>query len=132
MTSTPPERDLVELDLPMPFEAALLLVSRAIESKGLKIFTQIDHAAGATAVGLAMPPTTVILYGRPESGTPVMLAVPDAALDLPLRVLVREASASHTVVAFHPIAATLARLGAPEQLLHRLDPAQQLLVDLLG
>ena len=129
MPPTPAPPDLVELHSPLGFAATLDRVVGAIERAGLKVFTKIDHAAAADAVGLAMPPTTVILYGRPEGGTPVMLAAPNAALDLPLRVLVRQDAGDRTIVAFHPIAVTLARLGAPEATWHRLEPAQRLLVD---
>jgi uncharacterized protein (DUF302 family) len=50
----------------------------------------IDHAAAARAAGLEMPATQVIIFGNPKAGTPLMQAVPDIALDLPLRVLVRD------------------------------------------
>ncbi len=129
MTPTTEVSDLTELISPTGFAATLDGVVRAIERAGLKIFFQVDHAAAAAAAGLAMPPTTVVFYGKPEGGTPIMLAAPNAALDLPLRVLVREESADRTIVAFHPIASTLARAGAPEATWHRLEPAQRLLVD---
>ena len=125
-TETP---DLVELVSQAGFAATLGGVVRAIERAGLKIFVQIDHAAAAATAGLAMPPTTVVLYGRAEGGTPIMLAAPNVALDLPLRVLVREEAVDRTIVTFHPIASTLARAGAPEATWHRLEPAQRLLVE---
>ena len=123
------DSNLVELVSPTAFAATLEAVVRAIERAGLKVFFQLDHAAAASAAGLAMPPATVVLYGRAEGGTPIMLAAPNAALDLPLRVLVREEAPDRSIVAFHPIAATLARAGAPEATWHRLEPAQRLLVD---
>lgn len=51
-----------------------------------------DHASAAKEVGLDLPATVVVIYGNPKGGTPVMQEFPNAALDLPLRVLVREAS----------------------------------------
>jgi uncharacterized protein (DUF302 family) len=66
-------------------------VSRLTEllaAKGLKLFATIDQAAEATAVGLELRPTVLALFGSPAAGTPVMDAVPLAALDLPLKVLV--------------------------------------------
>jgi uncharacterized protein (DUF302 family) len=121
--------DLMEIASPTGFAATLDGVVRAIERAGLKIFVQVDHAAAAAAAGLTMPPTTVVLYGRAEGGTPIMLAAPNAALDLPLRVLVREEASDRTIIAFHPIASVLARVGAPEATWRRLEPAQRLLVD---
>ena len=91
----------------------------------MTIFARIDHAANARDADLQMPPTTVFIYGNAKGGTPVMLATPRSALDLPLRVLVRETPAG-TIVAFQPIAPTLLNAGVPESLAHRLDRAQDI------
>ena len=111
-----------------PFEATLERLAAAIAQGGLMLFNRIDHQAGAREAGLKMPPTTVLTYGHPKGGTPIMLAAPLAALDLPLRVLVRVRDDGQTVIAFHPIGAALRRAGAPDSLADRLDPAQQLLL----
>ena len=76
-----------------------------------------------------MPPSVVLIYGHPKGGTPLMLAAPLAALDLPLRVLVREDADGRALVSFHPAAPMLRRAGVPEALATRLDPAQRLLVE---
>lgn len=62
----------------------------ALEAKGIKAAARIDHAAGAKAAGLEMKPTEVVLFGNPKLGTPVMLASPQAAIDLPMRVVAWE------------------------------------------
>ena len=113
---------------PLGFTATLARLTAAIESAGLTIFARIDHTAGANGAGLAMPPTVVLIYGNAKGGTPIMLAAPQTALDLPLRVLVREDAQRGTVVAFHPIAAAMAAAGVPDALATRLEPAQQLLI----
>jgi uncharacterized protein (DUF302 family) len=124
MSSNP---DLVELQSPDAFAPTLERIANAIESHGMTIFARVDHAAGARAVGLAMPPTIVLLYGSPKGGTPLMLAAPQAALDLPLRVLVREGKDGKAVVAFHPAAPMLKHAGVPDALASKLDPAQAFL-----
>ena len=111
-----------------PFGRTLERITVAIEAAGLTIFARIDHAAAAEAVGLHMPPTTVIIYGNARGGTPVMLAAPNAALDLPLRVLVREDAGGDVVVAFHPVGGMLEKAGVPPDMAARLAPAQQLLI----
>jgi uncharacterized protein (DUF302 family) len=126
MSSNP---DLVELESPDAFAPTLERIANAIESHGMTIFARVDHAAGARAVGLAMPPTIVLLYGNPKGGTPLMLAAPQVALDLPVRVLVREREDGKAVVAFHPAAPMLKRAGVPDALASRLDPAQAILVE---
>jgi uncharacterized protein (DUF302 family) len=116
----------IEITSPNGFGATVAQVAAAIEAAGLTIFARIDHAENALQAGLSMPPATLLIYGHAKGGTPIMLTAPNAALDLPLRVLIREAG-SGTVIVFHPIAPVLLRAGAPENLAHRLDPAQQLL-----
>jgi len=114
------------------FEATLDRLVGAIEGAGMTVFARIDHAAGAREAGMAMPPTTVLLYGNPRGGTPIMLAAPQTALDLPLRVLVREGADGRTMVGFHPVAPMLRAAGVPEELATRLEPAQRLLLQAIG
>ena len=71
------------------------------------------------------PPATVLIYGSPEGGMAIMLATPPAALDVPLRVLVREREDGRAAIAFHPVAAMLRRAGVPEDGAVRLEPAQR-------
>jgi uncharacterized protein (DUF302 family) len=102
-----------------------------IESAGMRIFARIDHAAGAREVGLAMPPTVLLIYGHPKGGTPIMIAAPRAALELPLQVLVREDADGRARISFHPIAPLLRNAGAPEEMARRLEPAQHVLLKAL-
>ena len=62
----------------------------AFEAKGMKMFGLIDHSGEAEKAGLKMRPTKVLIFGNPKGGTPVMLAAPSVAIDLPLKVLVWE------------------------------------------
>lgn len=71
------------------------------KSKGMTIFTRIDHSGAAKAAGLEMRPTQVIIFGNPKGGTPIMNAAPSAALDLPLRVLVAQDASGRTQVTFN-------------------------------
>lgn len=126
--TTRTERGPTEIVTPRGFAATLARVTDAIAAAGLTVFAQIDHAHGAAQVGLAMPPTVVLLYGNPKGGTPIMLAAPSASLDLPLRVLVREVETG-TSVSFHPIAPMLLAAGVPDHLANALDPAQRLVME---
>jgi uncharacterized protein (DUF302 family) len=58
-----------------------------LKAKGVQVFARIDHSGEASKVGLTMPPTQVLVFGNPRAGTPVMLAAPTSAIDLPLKVL---------------------------------------------
>jgi uncharacterized protein (DUF302 family) len=120
--------DVIEHRTTLTFEATLERLSTAFANAGLTIFASIDHAEAAREVGMTMPPTIVLIYGNPKGGTPIMLAAPVAALDLPLRVLVREDADGSVIVAFHPARPMLQSAGVPEALTSRLGPAQQLIL----
>ena len=61
-----------------------------VAAKGMAVFAHIDHAAGATEVGLTLGPTDLLIFGNARGGTPLMQAAPSAAIDLPLKLLVSE------------------------------------------
>lgn len=72
------------------FDETLQRLHSAIEAKGARVFALIDHAGEAARAGLTMPPTKVLIFGSPRAGTPLMLAAPSLAIDLPLKILVSE------------------------------------------
>jgi len=78
-----------------------------INAKGMKVFAVIDQSAEARQVGLSLRETTLVMFGSPKAGTPVMVAAPLAALDLPLKVLVW-ADGEQTKVSYHAPAALAA------------------------
>jgi uncharacterized protein (DUF302 family) len=104
----------------------------AIESKGLRIFAVIDHRAAAESVGLAMPPTTVLIYGNPTAGTPLMIAAPDFALELPLRVLVREDELRKVYVTYNPSTTLEGKHGLPAGMAAKLAAAEKLIVNAIS
>ncbi len=75
-------------------------LAAAARMAGNTIFARIDHAANAAAAGLTMPPTQVLIFGNGAAGTPLMLASPLVALDLPLRFLVWQADDGETRIAW--------------------------------
>ncbi len=127
MSDTASADPLMELDSPHGFEHTVERITNAIKTAGLVVLARLDHAGGARSVGLDLPPTLVIVYGHPNGGTPIMQAHPRAALDLPLRVLVRSETGGRTVVAYHPVGEMLATSGVPKEMSKRLEPAQALL-----
>ena len=124
----PPDSSYVEHKSGLPFSKTVDRLIEAIEEVGMNIFAKIDHAAGALEVGMHLPPMVVLIYGHARGGTPVMQAAPEAALDLPLRVLIREIEDGETVIAFHPARAMLAGRAVPAELVDRLVKSQLLLV----
>ncbi len=82
------------------FEQTLSRVQNAIESRGFKTFAVIDHAAGAASIGADLRPTTLVIFGKPKGGTPVIQAEQRMGLRLPLKVLVFEDAAGDVHVTY--------------------------------
>jgi uncharacterized protein (DUF302 family) len=100
-------------------------LSEILAEKGVKLFAVIDHSGEAQAAGLELRDTKVVIFGAPKAGTPVMQAVPEAALDLPLKVLVW-ADGDQTKVAYTAPAALAARYGLSDELAARLGAIEPL------
>ena len=101
-----------------------------LSAKGLKVFAVIDQAAEASTVGLQLRETTLVLFGNPAAGTPVMVTAPLSALDLPLKVLIWD-DAGQTKVTYYGPAALAARYGLNADLTAKLaaiDPLTDALV----
>ena len=88
--------------------ATVAELTSMITAKGMRLFAVIDQAAEARQAGLELRETTLVMFGSPQAGTPVMAASPLAALDLPLKVLIW-ADADQTKVSYYAPAALAAR-----------------------
>ena len=123
---------VVSLKSAHTFAATLERLRATFEAHGLQVFAAIDHAGEAAAVGLAMPPTVLLIFGNAKAGTPLMLAQPLAALDLPLKALVSEAVPGVVVVSFNTPQYLVERHGLPHELVANLSPAGRLITQALG
>src|SRR3989449_10274891 len=88
-----------------------------LQAKGVKLFTIVDHSDEAASAGLKMPNTKLLIFGNPKAGTPLMLASPSAALDLPLKILVAEDAAGKVWISYNASAYLQARHKFPSELL---------------
>ncbi len=84
----------------------------AVQAKGMTVFARIDHAAGATAAGLSLRPTEVLIFGNARAGTPLMQSVQTIGLDLPLKALVWQDASGDTWLSYHDPASLAKRHGA--------------------
>ena len=71
-----------------------------LKARGIQVFARFDHSGEAARAGLTMPPTLVLVFGHPRAGTPMMLASPTSAIDLPLRVLAAADGSGATWVSY--------------------------------
>jgi uncharacterized protein (DUF302 family) len=72
-----------------------------VKGKGLTEFAHIDHAASATAVGLALNPTDLLIFGNAKGGTPLMQAAQTIGIDLPLKILVWQDAGGQTWLSYN-------------------------------
>jgi uncharacterized protein (DUF302 family) len=95
------ENGLIHLSSPYSVPETLELVESILQAKNLTIFARIDHSGEAEKVGLAMRPTHLIIFGSPKAGTPMMIASPTLAIDLPLKALVWQDSEGRVWVSYN-------------------------------
>ena len=85
-----------------------------LKTQGITVFARVDHSGEAAKVGLTMPPTQVLIFGNPKAGTPVMLAVPTSAIDLPLKALAWQDAAGRVWLGYTDPAYFARRFGLTE------------------
>jgi uncharacterized protein (DUF302 family) len=101
-----------------PYSApeTLRRLEKAVQAKGLTVFAQIDHSGEAERVGLTLRPTHVLIFGSPRAGTPLMVASPLLALDLPLKVLVWQDGEGRVWMSYNSTAYLANRYAIPSEL----------------
>jgi uncharacterized protein (DUF302 family) len=91
-----------------------------LTSKGIKVFAQVDHSGEAEKAGLKMPPTQLLIFGNPKGGTPVMLAAPTAAIDLPWKALAWQDGAGQVWLSYNDAAYIQKRYGLSDDVMRPL------------
>ena len=88
-----------------------------LQSKGVTLFALIDHSGEAEKAGLEMAPTKLLIFGSPKAGTPLMLAAPSTAIDLPLKILVWQDHDGHVWVSYNSPEYLQMRHGLPQNMM---------------
>lgn len=101
-------------------------LTRALETKGVTVFSIVDHSGEAEKVGLKMRPTKLIIFGNPKAGTPLMLAAPSVAIDLPLKILVSEDDGGRVWISYNSPDYVMQRHGVPADLLQNIAVVETL------
>jgi uncharacterized protein (DUF302 family) len=101
-------------------EEAVAKVKTLLQTKGIKLFAVIDHSGEAEATGLKMPPTKLLIFGNPKGGTPLMLAAPSVAIDLPLKLLVWEDAQGSRWISYNSSQYLKQRHALPDDLLKNI------------
>jgi uncharacterized protein (DUF302 family) len=91
-----------------------------LQTKGIELFVLVDHSGEAAKVGLKMPNTKLLIFGNPKGGTPLMLASPSIAIDLPLKILVAEDAQGKVWISYNSPEYLKERHGLPQDLVQNI------------
>jgi uncharacterized protein (DUF302 family) len=97
-----------------------------LRTKGIKLFALVDHSGEAEKAGLRMPPTKLLIFGNPKAGTPLMLASPSIAIDLPMKILVAEDAAGAVWISYNSPDYLRERHGLPPELVPNIAAIEAL------
>jgi uncharacterized protein (DUF302 family) len=97
-----------------------------LATRGLTLFALVDHSGEAEKAALKMPPTKLVIFGSPTAGTPLMLATPSVAIDLPLKILVWEDGAGTAWISYNSPEYLRERHGFPEELVRNIAAVEAL------
>src|SRR5882724_4503323 len=98
-------------------EQTVAKLTGLLHTKGITLFAQVDHSGEAAKVGMSMPPTKLLIFGNPKAGTPLMLAAPSVAIDLPLKILVWEDAQGRAWLSYNSPTYLAEQHGLPKALL---------------
>jgi len=97
-----------------------------LQAKGVALFALVDHSGEAGKVGMKMPPTKLLIFGNPKAGTPLMLAAPSSAIDLPLKILVWEDGQRKVWISYNSPQYLQKRHGLPQNLMQNIAVVEML------
>jgi uncharacterized protein (DUF302 family) len=107
-------------------DETVVRLKKLLQDKNVTLFALIDHSGEAEKAGMKMRPTKLLIFGNPKAGTPLMLAAPSSALDLPLKILVWEDAERKVWVSYNSPAYLKERHGLPEALLSNIAVVENL------
>jgi uncharacterized protein (DUF302 family) len=105
---------------PYTVDETLRRLESVLAERGVRLFALIDHSGEAEKVGMKMRPTKLVIFGNPKGGTPVMVAAPTLAIDLPLKALVWEDEGGKVWVTYNSPEYLQQRHGVPEDLVKNI------------
>jgi uncharacterized protein (DUF302 family) len=107
-------------------DATVAKLKGILDAKGVALFALVDHSGEAAKAGLTMPATKLLIFGSPKAGTPIMLDAPSAAIDLPLKILVREDGDGRVWIGYNSPAYLRERHGFAQELVANIAVVEAL------
>jgi len=122
-----PDNGMVHLASPRSVPDTLARLESILKARGVNVFARVDHSGEAEKVGLKMHPTQVLIFGSPKGGTPVMVAAPTVAIDLPLKALAWEDADGRVWLSYNSPEYLAKRHNIPDALVKNLAAVTPLL-----
>jgi uncharacterized protein (DUF302 family) len=107
-------------------------LQHSLEAKGIPVFALVDHSGEAAKVGMKMRPTKLLIFGNPKGGTPLMLAAPSIAIDLPLKILIWQDDQEKVWVSYNTPEYLAERHGLPPNLAQNIGFIETLAATIAG
>ena len=121
---TASDRGIVDILSRRSVDETVARLRGILEAKGITLFALVDHSGEAAKAGMKMPPTKLLIFGSPKAGTPVMLAAPSIALDLPLKILVWQDDQEKVWISYNSVEYLRERHNVPANLLPNLSAVE--------
>ena len=119
MTPTP-DNGIIEIPSAHSVNETVDKLKAILQAKGVTLFAFVDHSGEAEKAGLKMPATKLLIFGSPKAGTPIMLAAPTIAIDLPLKILIWEDRQGKIRVSYNSAKYLKERHNVPDELMQAL------------
>jgi uncharacterized protein (DUF302 family) len=120
---------MIHLSSPHTVLETLERLEAIVQAKGLTIVARVDHSGDAAKAGLTMTPTKLLIFGNPKSGTPLMIASPSLAIDLPLKALVWQDAEGKVWLSYNSPSYLKERHAIPEDLLKNIAGIEQICLE---
>jgi len=114
------DKGIVDVGSPYSVDETVSHLESMLRAREITVFAKVDHSGEAAKAGMEMRPTKLLIFGNPKAGTPVMVAAPSAAIDLPLKVLIWEDEHGKVWASYNSGAYLQKRHGFPEDLTKNL------------
>jgi uncharacterized protein (DUF302 family) len=131
MTSQP-ENGIIHLSSAYSVRETITRLEALVLARGMSIQARIDHSGDAAKVGLKMQPAELLIFGNPKAGTPLMIAAPTVALDLPLKALVWEDAGGKVRLSFNSPEYLRQRHNVPDDLIQNIGGARKIFEEVVG
>jgi uncharacterized protein (DUF302 family) len=120
------DRGLIDIPSNHSVDETLAKLKGILQAKGITLFALVDHGGEAAKAGIKMRPTKLLIFGSPKAGTPLMLAAPRIAIDLPLKILIWEDAQGKVWVTYNSPVYLQERHGLPVELLPNISMIEAL------